>query len=64
MIFVLGGKVTSLMPSRSNSRLETVNSLGSLYTDQGKLAEAEQIYERVLLGPEQPYPIERALNGI
>jgi tetratricopeptide (TPR) repeat protein len=28
------------------------HSLGILYTDQGKLAEAEQIYERALRGKE------------
>jgi hypothetical protein len=32
------------------STLETVNNLGTLYRDQGKLAEAEQMYQRALLG--------------
>jgi hypothetical protein len=35
------------------STLATVNNLGSLYADQGKLAEAEQMYERALQGYEK-----------
>ena len=31
----------------------TVNNLGNLYTDQGKLAEAEQMYVRALQGYEE-----------
>jgi Tfp pilus assembly protein PilF len=30
------------------STLDTVNNLGTLYSDQGKLAEAEKIYIRAL----------------
>jgi Tfp pilus assembly protein PilF len=33
------------------STLDTVNNLGNLYRDQGKLAEAEQMYVRALAGP-------------
>jgi tetratricopeptide (TPR) repeat protein len=33
--------------------LGTVNNLGNLYTDQGKLAAAEQMYERALAGCEK-----------
>jgi len=35
------------------STLSTVNSLGNLYSDQGKLAEAEQMYVRALAGYEK-----------
>jgi tetratricopeptide (TPR) repeat protein len=35
------------------STLTTVNNLGSLYHDQGKLDEAEQMYMRVLAGSEK-----------
>lgn len=32
------------------STLETVDNLGNLYRDQGKLEEAEQMYQRALAG--------------
>ena len=32
------------------STLETVNNLGNLYRDQGKLTEAEAMYQRALVG--------------
>ena len=32
------------------STLDTVNNLGNLYADQGKLVEAEEIYRRALDG--------------
>ena len=32
------------------STLDTVNTLGILYADQGKLAEAEKVYQRALNG--------------
>ena len=35
------------------STLDTVNNLGNLYTNQGKLAEAEKIYIRALQGKEE-----------
>ena len=35
------------------STLDTVNNLGILYGDQGKLAEAEQMYQRALAGKEK-----------
>jgi hypothetical protein len=38
--------------------LQTVNNLGILYKDQGKLTEAEQIYERVLHGKEKVLGVE------
>jgi tetratricopeptide (TPR) repeat protein len=35
------------------STLDTVNNLGILYADQGKLAEAEEMYQRALKGKEK-----------
>ena len=35
------------------STLATINNLGSLYSDQGKLAEAEEMYMRALTGREK-----------
>jgi tetratricopeptide (TPR) repeat protein len=35
------------------STLDTVNNLGNLYSDQGKLVEAEQMYQRALQGYEK-----------
>jgi tetratricopeptide (TPR) repeat protein len=35
-----------------SSTLDTVNNLGLLYADQGRLGEAEQMYERALRGYE------------
>jgi tetratricopeptide (TPR) repeat protein len=40
-----------------SSTLQTVNNLGLLYANQGKLGEAEQMYERALRGYE-------ALSGV
>ena len=48
---VLRGKEEVFGPNHT-STLDTVNSLGSLYADQGKLAEAEKMYERALRGYE------------
>jgi hypothetical protein len=45
----LAGKEKALGPDHA-STLDTVHSLGLLYSDQGKLAEAEQMYQRALLG--------------
>ena len=41
----LEGKDKAWGPEHT-STLDTVNTLGILYADQGKLAEAEKIYER------------------
>jgi hypothetical protein len=35
------------------STLDTVNNLGILYVDQGRLEEAEAMYQRVLQGKEE-----------
>ncbi|PVH67512.1 HET-domain-containing protein [Cadophora sp. DSE1049] len=40
------------------STLSTVNNLGLLYADQGKLAEAEQMYQRALQGKEKAWGSE------
>jgi tetratricopeptide (TPR) repeat protein len=37
------------------STLETVNNLGVLYKDQGKVDKAEQMYERALEGYEKRF---------
>ena len=47
----LRGKEEALGPNHS-STLNTVNNLGLLYADQGRLGEAEQMYERALRGYE------------
>lgn len=39
----LAGKEKALSPDHT-STLDTVNNLGLLYSDQGKLKEAEEIY--------------------
>jgi hypothetical protein len=41
----LAGREKALGPEHT-STLDTVNNLGLLYADQGKLAEAEAMYER------------------
>jgi tetratricopeptide (TPR) repeat protein len=58
---VLAGKEKALGPDHT-STLETVHNLGTLYRDQGKLAEAEQMYQRALAGYENVTrcPIGRA----
>src|SRR5436305_12228352 len=38
---------------KHTSTLHTVNNLGNLYADQGKLAEAEKMYTRALQGYEE-----------
>ncbi|KAH6658785.1 hypothetical protein F5X68DRAFT_145878, partial [Plectosphaerella plurivora] len=48
----LAGKEKALRPDHT-STLITVNNLGSLYSDQSKLAEAEAIYRRALAGFEK-----------
>jgi tetratricopeptide (TPR) repeat protein len=48
----LAGSEKALGPDHT-STLITVNNLGNLYRDQGKLAEAEQMYVRALAGYEK-----------
>lgn len=48
----LAGREKALGPNHL-STLSTVNNLGNLYRDQGKLKEAEQIYMRALAGYEK-----------
>jgi tetratricopeptide (TPR) repeat protein len=40
------------------STLNTVNNLGNLYADQGKLAEAEEMYQRMLFISNLPQPLQ------
>ena len=42
------------------SILETLNNLGSLYVDQGRLVEAEKMYQRALVGCEEALGPEHA----
>jgi tetratricopeptide (TPR) repeat protein len=37
------------------STLDTVNNLGSLYADQGRLADAERLFNRALAGYEKAW---------
>ncbi|CAG8982040.1 hypothetical protein HYALB_00013901 [Hymenoscyphus albidus] len=48
----LQGKEKALGPDHT-STLDTVNNLGTLYSNQGKLVEAEQMYQRALQGKEK-----------
>jgi tetratricopeptide (TPR) repeat protein len=48
----LRGQEKGLSPEHT-STLDTINNLGLLYTDQGKLALAEQMYEQALRGYEK-----------
>jgi hypothetical protein len=48
----LNGYEKALGPD-DTSTLDTVNNLGLLYTDQGKLGEAEEMYKRALKGKEK-----------
>src|SRR5437764_1428619 len=56
--------------SKHTSTLHTVNNLGLLYADQGKLGEAEKMYMRALQGYEEALGMENvdryipALNTI
>jgi Tfp pilus assembly protein PilF len=49
------------MGSEHTSTLDTVNNLGLLYSDQGKLEEAEEMYQRALKGYIST-PDDRSLN--
>ncbi|KAF1817833.1 uncharacterized protein K489DRAFT_303975, partial [Dissoconium aciculare CBS 342.82] len=40
------------------STLDTVNNLGNLYSNQGKMAEAEEMYVRALRGKEKAWGAE------
>ena len=53
----LQGKEEALGPKHT-STLDTVNNLGILYKNQGKLAEAEQMYVRALQGYEDALGLE------
>jgi Tetratricopeptide repeat len=46
------GRVKALGPDHT-STLDTVNNLGNLYRDQGKLPESEKMYLRALAGREK-----------
>jgi tetratricopeptide repeat protein len=56
-ILVLPGREEALGPKHT-SMLMTINNLGTLYADQGKLGEAEKRYMRVLQGYEEALDIE------
>ncbi|KAK5358144.1 hypothetical protein LTS03_011023 [Exophiala xenobiotica] len=53
----LQGREEALGPDHT-STLDTVNNLGLLYADEGKLAEAEKMYIRALQGYEEALGIE------
>jgi tetratricopeptide (TPR) repeat protein len=62
----LSGKEKALGPDHT-STLNTVYNLGNLYRNQGRLAEAEQMYGRALaeekaLGPDRSRGKEKALG--
>ncbi|KAN0068529.1 hypothetical protein V8E54_013253 [Elaphomyces granulatus] len=52
MLFLLQ-QVPDELASHHTSTLDTVNNLGNLYADQGKLDEAEKMYQRALQGKEK-----------
>ncbi|SLM39118.1 kinesin light chain 1, partial [Lasallia pustulata] len=63
----LEGKETAWGPEHT-SMLDTVNNLGNLYKNQGKMAEAEAMYRRALegyetaWGPEHTATLDTANN--
>ena len=65
----LQGKEKAWGPDHT-STLDTVNNLANLYSDQGKLVEAEQMYQRTLqgyqeaIGPDDIITYVPALNTI
>lgn len=59
----LAGKEKALGPEHT-SILRTVNNLGNLYRDQGKLREAEDMYVRALAGYEKVLGPEHAKTVI
>jgi Tfp pilus assembly protein PilF len=56
----LAGREKTLGPDHT-STLNTVHNLGALYRDQGKLAEAEQMYQRAL-GPDHTSTLDTVDN--
>ena len=52
LLWALAGKEKALGPDHT-STLDTVNNLGLLYADQGKLGEAERMCQRALAGNEK-----------
>jgi Tfp pilus assembly protein PilF len=52
MLYMMIGYEKAWVPSRT-SILDTFNNLGNLYNDQGKLDEAEEMYQRALQGREK-----------
>jgi tetratricopeptide (TPR) repeat protein len=50
----LAGKEKAWGPDHT-STLETVNNLGDLYADKGRLADAERMYNRALAGKEKAW---------
>ena len=44
--------------------LHTVNNLGNLYKDQGKIVETEEMYMRALRGKENAWEMEHTSNLI
>ncbi|KEF51028.1 uncharacterized protein A1O9_12912 [Exophiala aquamarina CBS 119918] len=56
-IRALQGKENALGPDHT-STLSTVNNLGALYADQGKLAHTEKMYIRTLQGYEEALGVE------
>jgi tetratricopeptide (TPR) repeat protein len=56
-IWALQGYEAALGPDHT-SILDTVNNLGLLYVDQGKLAETEKMYIRALQGYEEALGIK------
>lgn len=55
---VLSGNEKAIEPDHTLT-LSTVNNLGALYTNQGKLKEAEATYQRVLKGREKALGLDR-----
>ena len=60
---MLQGYKTAWGPEHT-STLATVNNLAALYADQGKLAEAEQMYQRALQGYEKALGVENITTFI
>jgi Tetratricopeptide repeat len=50
------------LASQCTSTLSTVNNLGALYADQGKMDEAERMYQRALQGKEKAWGPEHGFE--
>jgi hypothetical protein len=50
-----------VLGTEHTSTLQTVNNLGILYSNQGKLAEAEEMYRRALQGFEKALGVDNAI---